>query len=553
MATQEPENVWKGRAVDNPPACELPGPFEIYASGQYGEDAWGPLPKTLAELRMYMLSWALRSKLEWQRKAADPEIRAKWRKEALEKQESVSPEKKMTEKIVDYVLAELDGYAKIADNEKGIERGCYDAIWYSDRLISDEVTRRLKSAASALENVPEEEKDWHPGSNDQVLDLVHPSLYCIVYARTHAYLPDKPRIPENLLPVVSPDSQEGWMRSEDFCWLPSDFAVDENGSVTLLSPYINNLHPARHQPLYRIIEDVLTGFIPVFEHVLGDIDREPDGGGSFDRTDRLGKVSYEPKTDEDEDEFYDKFYASAQKLYPDASPYTGALDANFSPVSLRGRTIQCIVKLANIHLTPESPKYAGGSWHVEGMVNERIVASGIYYYDEENITKSTLSFRVATGQPGYHEQNDSMCMRILYGIDRDDICVQDIGAMVTKAGRALSWPNLFQHRVSSFKLADPSKPGHRKILALFLVDPTIDPIASATDVPPQQAEWAFEAFEEAPAPGELVDLVKEQFLSTVMTRKEAEAYRLELMKERTAFVQEHNNTAYGVMFNMCEH
>ena len=33
---------------------------------------------------------------------------------------------------------------------------------------------------AVLENVPDNEKDWHPGSNNQVLDLVHPSLYCFV-------------------------------------------------------------------------------------------------------------------------------------------------------------------------------------------------------------------------------------------------------------------------------------------------------------------------------------------------------------------------------------
>lgn len=32
----------------------------------------------------------------------------------------------------------------------------------------------------------------------------------------------------------------------------------------------------------------------------------------------------------------------------------------------RGRPLQIIVKLANIELTPEKPKYNGGSWHVEG-------------------------------------------------------------------------------------------------------------------------------------------------------------------------------------------
>ena len=39
-----------------------------------------------------------------------------------------------------------------------------------------------------------------------------------------------------------------------------------------------------------------------------------------------------------------------------------------------------IVKLANIVLAPEKPHYTGGSWHVEGMLGEAIVASAIYYY-----------------------------------------------------------------------------------------------------------------------------------------------------------------------------
>ena len=30
--------------------------------------------------------------------------------------------------------------------------------------------------------------------------------------------------------------------------------------------------------------------------------------------------------------------------------------------------LQVIVKLANIHLTPENPSYDGGSWHVEGQL-----------------------------------------------------------------------------------------------------------------------------------------------------------------------------------------
>lgn len=32
------------------------------------------------------------------------------------------------------------------------------------------------------------------------------------------------------------------------------------------------------------------------------------------------------------------------------------------------RGLQVIVKLANIHLTPEKPEYEGGTWHVEGQL-----------------------------------------------------------------------------------------------------------------------------------------------------------------------------------------
>ncbi|KAJ7747678.1 hypothetical protein DFH07DRAFT_869429 [Mycena maculata] len=567
---------WEPTVLENKPSWVLPGPFDIYSRNDFGTEEWGPKP--LSEMGMYELSWTLRSKPDWQRKAADPEIRGKWRKEALEQVAAAGAsdcpleENLMTEKMVEYILAELDGQAKIADKERGIERGCFDAIWYSDRLISNDVLARLKSTVRALEDVPETEEDWHPGSDNQVLDLVHPSLYCIVYGRTHAYLPGKPRTAANFLPVHAPEAQahqHAWT-SQDFCWMPSDFAVTTEGSVTLISPYINNLDPRLHQPLYCVIEQVLASFVPMFERVLGDTNRENRHAPPFADSGRLEKITCiwgpggepypeeEPGSDEDEEEFLEHFLEGVEKMIPEANEYAGQLEARFAPVSLRGRTIQCIVKLANIHLTPERPEYKGGSWHVEGMVNESIVASGIYYYDEENITESKLSFRMAVGEPKYHAQDDSECMRILYGMDRNSECIQEIGAMVTKAGRALSWPNLFQHRVSPFKLADPSKPGYRKILALFLVDPAKDRIVSATDVPPQQAEWAAEACGGptsvlARLPLELRDAVKDQFPATVMARKEAEAYRLELMKERTAFVEEHTERAYGQTFNLCEH
>jgi hypothetical protein len=125
---------------------------------------------------------------------------------------------------------------------------------------------------------------------------------------------------------------------------------------------------------------------------------------------------------------------------------------------------------------------------------------------------------------------------------------------MTKEGRALAWQNSFQHCVSPFQLSNPSKPGHRKILAIFLVDPTIDPIVSTTDIPPQHAKWVADELEEAHAdptsnlsklPQELGDMVKACLPTTLMTLDVAKEYRPRLMKERTVFEAGHKFTAYN--------
>jgi hypothetical protein len=101
-------------------------------------------------------------------------------------------------------------------------------------------------------------------------------------------------------------------------------------------------------------------------------------------------------------------------------------------------------------------------------------------------------------------------------------------------------------------------PGHRKILAFFLVNPAKDPIVSASDVPPQQAEWTREAFAAASSmtanlPSELYECVQEHLSDTLMTRAEAEAHRLDLMGERTSFMVEHEKVVVQQPFDMCEH
>lgn len=53
------------------------------------------------------------------------------------------------------------------------------------------------------------------------------------------------------------------------------------------------------------------------------------------------------------------------------------------------------------------------------MANERIIASGIYYYDCENVEENRLAFRTAVNSNEiYYDQDDQHGTRQAYGLDR---------------------------------------------------------------------------------------------------------------------------------------
>ena len=239
---------------------------------------------------------------------------------------------------------------------------------------------KLLAAVVPLETVPDSEKDWHPGSGGLVLDLIHPSLYPIVYGRTAV---GKGSGSTSGTVLTAPTFADGDPRfiSENFQWLPSDFIVDDDGKVTLASPYINNVHPTQHEDLYSVIPKILQHALPMFERVLSDVLRPLHpmrittsglrGWGGEETADCIweGGIPYPNSSSEEEyEEEPTKWFAKRKFNTPDArEKYDGDLEVMDDRLSLRGRTLQVIVKLANVLLTPEKPEYPGGKWHVEGL------------------------------------------------------------------------------------------------------------------------------------------------------------------------------------------
>ncbi|EIW62540.1 uncharacterized protein TRAVEDRAFT_115077 [Trametes versicolor FP-101664 SS1] len=577
---------------------EFPSPFTFILNN--------PVP--FVELRLRRFARTIRDKPNWWEKVHDPNIVARWTREVIEHDltmveqfwggerrydegagEKQWPRDPITDAQLAYLFDELRYLASQRDEETGISETTLPMVYESLQLIPPSLKASLKELAERLEDVPEDKKDWHPGSGQQVLDLVHPSLFCLRIGHSlvqglHSETGDPLRLLtheeylHDRLDIQQCHPRDAWYRrteeprlpfeyavSRSYQWLPTDFAVSDSGHVTSQG-YINNLNPEQYTAGYCTVSSILKRLLPLFERVIADQLNPPRSPifpinplTWYKHPDSVWLKEAPPGTSEVED------WQSRYRwpVIPDVVPFEPPQTEGRAALSLRGRTIQVIVKMANIVLTPENPSYPGGAWHVEGMANEKIVATGLYYYDNANITESQLAFRAAVGDGLSdggtflnYEQWDHRGYLAVYGLTNMRALNQELGRIVAREDKCIAFPNIYQHRVAPFELADPTRGGHRKILALFLVDP-LTRVHSTSVVPRQQAQWyrdaVYGAKISARLPPELVELILGYVLEGMVTEGEAMVDREELMKERAHFVMTHNQNVFEAEFAMCEH
>ncbi|KAF5383139.1 hypothetical protein D9615_005036 [Tricholomella constricta] len=575
------------------------------------EDGRVQLPlTTLREFTMLRLMNGITDKPDWHKKITDEAIVAKWRAQAL----AAAPQKDITESMVDWCIAELQYKATTFEKTWSVSVFNGDVV-KSDHAVPAALKEALRAAVAPLEQVPAREKDWHPGSYEQVLDLVHPSLFPLIYGKSRI-LPDSlvglddcvKRSGEGVIIPVPPleeasiESSYHYRHEGDdstapfsrrFQWLPCEVDLSEGEGTAKITSYVNDLHPEHHRELYSVLEQLIACAIPLWNRTLTPLAQL--GGTSisplrisytdceYDPDPERGPEEDGPQQEEDEDESdYDErrhyWYEATRKVVqpepgvfvpPEKNEVGESLDIW---TKYKERGIQVIVKLANIHLTPEKQTYKGGSWHVEGKMNEHICASAIYYYDSHNITPSHLAFRqqsVTDTMDVSYEQYHHDWLPAVFGCESDAPGIQVVGAVETREGRLLTWPNILQHQVQPFRLADATKPGHRKIVALFLVDPGIR-IVSTANVPCQQKEWWIEKVVEATAaaagagekgrgnaiaelPLELRDHIFGDVDEFPIGLGEAKEVRVQLMEERKKFVVAHGKAFARHEFSLCEH
>jgi hypothetical protein len=242
-----------------------------------------------------MLSFinSVTDKPEWSRKVHDEAIVAKWKAELAAMVAQAGPElvskggnilvNGFSDAMFDYCVRELCDKAALCDatavDGKGGIAVVLDtaaAVFKADGRVPDDVRAALLEAIKPLEA---QEPDWHPGSDGKVLDLVHPSLWPLVYG-TSTQLQSEMGIAEAIPligaghvvpePTVSslglgkPGNWRMW--SKKFQWLPCEVSFGADGAQPAqVTSYINNAHPVANAALYPVIGRLVDAALPMLQ------------------------------------------------------------------------------------------------------------------------------------------------------------------------------------------------------------------------------------------------------------------------------------------------
>lgn len=155
----------------------------------------------------------------------------------------------------------------------------------SDSLVHLQLQNDLRNAFAKLKADQSDSPDWHPRSNGMVQDLVHPSMYPLVYGQSRVFRKEVVGVQDAIdkwagkgdviptpirgerRPFGLPD--EAW--SDTYQWLPANFALRKDNTVRFTS-YINNLHPTKYPDIYKTIEELIQVALPAFDQCIAHFD-----------------------------------------------------------------------------------------------------------------------------------------------------------------------------------------------------------------------------------------------------------------------------------------
>ncbi|KAI5465081.1 hypothetical protein BGZ63DRAFT_379299 [Mariannaea sp. PMI_226] len=590
---------------------------ELGVRYSHGADDFRGDRLTAREVAMLRSMSVITEKPSWHREIFKEMTVVKWEEEALRRP-------LINQNAWDWILRELrDKATEFAKTGLVLDLETSSRVCKSDVVVPQELQAEFREAVRPLLNQPD--KDWLPGSNDQVLNLVDPSLYPLVFNRSLVLSKggkvQNPNIFSSYKNTETAPVQLNWnpdLFSPAFQWLPCEVSfVKGSSSGVRITSYINNLHP-KNETLYGLIEKLIGIAIEPWNRTIVDgpcvpprirtygaqfkpempewaaetrlIHRSMSAKDSSDYLEALQRVNeylalpdrpdFEVEPDDEDGpplgpEYIETYglYSAVEKkwlrlrelVHPDAglaytyeqwkqgetgnavvkSRLAESGDFTFTPINLEERFghrgLQVIIRLSSIELQPQKPQFNGSSWQVEGMKNEHIVATAIYYYDVENVSEARISFRMEASLDEWEmetEQGNNKPLAQTFGVESgeltDEKALQDLGSIPILDGRFFAFPNTLQNKVEPLELKDEGKPGHCRALFLWLVDPNYR-ICSTRNVPPQQHHWWAEQgydkidFKNLKIPPKAIDIIRSEVGKWPMGLDEAKKLRHELM------------------------
>ncbi|PFH48549.1 hypothetical protein AMATHDRAFT_5691 [Amanita thiersii Skay4041] len=429
---------------------------------------------------------------------------------------------KFSEQMFEYCTNELRRKAQTYRQFPVVQ--VFDAdVVKSDAIVPPDLKNTLKDGSKTLED---DYDTAHPSDNKGTRETVDPWLYPLVYGRSRI-LPNYLTSLDNCIDCwindavtldritdfkVPRSQMQFYPFSDKFQWLPCKVDILRSAKIT---SYINNLHPKKYKQLYRDIERVIECALPLWSSALNPLKNPSRPPNRVIYT----KVQYhrpeggpKPKRELNEN-FYvfqermDKWIERRKQLrrlvQPEPEPYIPSSSTLYvEQETLAARAFRWSSDSLLFFSPPSSPntlKVFGDSkdgWHVPYFRNEHICAIAIYCFDTVNITPCRISFRHQVDPHNIdgieHAESDTTWLEQVFGCERGQPAVQCFGSIEMKEGRLLAYPNTIQTKREHFRLVDPTKSGHLKILTLCLVDPNVR-IISTANIPCQRWDWWCEA------------------------------------------------------------
>lgn len=312
----------------------------------------------------------------------------------------------------------------------------------SDVCVPESLRAALVHAVRPLEQAHDRLNKMPPTSDDDensyrntvVSDILDPSMHPLVYGRSRALAVGRVPLKDcaslsgagETIPAWSEDDLQGslleggiekWLKPWGaYQWLPAQISfTGDDEPRPMIASYVNNLCPETHRELYGILEQLVDKAIPLWDECLSWFhdriritrDGQDVSGYAWEvPTWPLRAEHSDHKMDHDDADYTSaennetwasrhglvdewlEFFQSNLRLKPmeprvfipsrEALQLPGARRVDLKS-DFKSSGLQVIFKITTINLSPERPQYDDSQWHIEGLLNEHICATALYY------------------------------------------------------------------------------------------------------------------------------------------------------------------------------